>query len=83
MNLEFLENPGKFDLIITRYFTWISFLLFFCCNRAVYVLLSVEVVHIPGKAGGGWDDDEDNTDENVEDNVAEQHNSSNTDTRSR
>lgn len=62
----------------------ISILLFFYKNCEFYVLSSVEVVRIPGKAGGGWDDDEDNTDDNVEDSMAsEQHNSSNTDTRSR
>lgn len=71
MNFEFLENFGKFDLIIIRYFIWILFLFFFCYNRVVYVLLFVEVVYIFGKVGGGWDDDEDNIDENVEDSVVE------------
>lgn len=71
MNFEFLENFRKFDLIIIRYFIWILFLFFFCYNREVYVLLFVEVVYIFGKVGGGWDDDEDNIDENVEDSVVE------------
>lgn len=45
--------------------------IFFGYNREVYVLLFVEVVYIFGKVGGGWDDDEDNIDENVEDSVVE------------
>lgn len=77
--LSSLENPGSYKPPVD---------LTFCPPGDILegiqpVTRRKEVVHIPGKAGGGWDDDEDNTDENVEDSVAEQHNSSNTDTRSR
>ncbi|XP_078316529.1 AP-4 complex accessory subunit Tepsin-like [Crassostrea virginica] len=44
-----------------------------------------EVVHIPGKAGGGWDDDEDDdNDDNVDDSTSSgKHSGSNVDVRCR
>lgn len=75
--LSSLENPGSYKPPVD---------LTFCppVEGTQPVMRRKEVVRIPGKAGGGWDDNEDNSDDNVEDSVAsEQHNSSNTDTRSR
>jgi hypothetical protein len=44
----------------------------------------VEVAHIPGKAGGGWEDDDDDIDDDVDESLSsDKHSGSNTDVNSR